>query len=85
MVLEEGIPDVFRHSGNSHHVTLTFLISLGTDAIVERDTVIPNQFESARGELAQSWVGIDDDDLLEQLYSSFVLVVNPWRIAAVLL
>ena len=65
LVLEEGIPDVFRHSGDSQHVILTFLVSRSTDAIVERDTVIPNQFESARGELAQSQVGIYDAHLLE--------------------
>jgi len=52
LVLEDGISDVFCHSGNSQDVALTFLVSLSTDAIVERDAIIPNQLESARGELA---------------------------------
>jgi hypothetical protein len=52
LVLEEGVPDIFRHSGHSLNVVLTFLVSLGVDAIVERVPVIPDQPESARRELA---------------------------------
>ena len=51
LVLEERIPDIFRNSGHSQNVTLTFLVSLDTDTIVERDSIVPDQPESAGREL----------------------------------
>jgi len=33
LVVEECIPDIFRHFGHSHDIALTFLVSLGTDTI----------------------------------------------------
>ena len=85
LILEERVPDIFRHSGHSQNVTLTFLVSLDTDTVVERDAIIPDQSESAKRESAQrSWVEVDPDHLLEQLLPSRVLDVPPERIVAVL-
>ena len=85
MILEEGISYIFRHSGDGQDVTLTFLISLNADAIVERDAVIPNQLESAGKELVQSRAEVDLGRLLKQLRPSLVLVVIPEWIITVLL
>ena len=54
LILEERVSYIFRHSGHGQGVSLTLLVSLDADAIVEHDTVIPNQLESAGGELVQS-------------------------------
>ena len=85
MILEEGISYIFRHSGDGQDVTLTFLISLNADTIVERDAVIPNQLESAGKELVQSRAEVDLGRLLKQLRPSLVLVVIPEWIITVLL
>ena len=58
LVLEERIPDILCHSGHSQNVGLGFLVSLDTDAIVERNAVIPDPPESSEKELAESWVGV---------------------------
>jgi len=70
LVLEERVPDVFRHPRHSQNVTLTFLVSLGCDTIVEHDAAIPNSPESTEGELTRRWVLVDRDHLLEQLHPS---------------
>ena len=84
LILEERVPDIFRHSRHCQNVALTFLISLGTDAIVERDAIIPDQPESARKELAHSWARVDPDHLLEQLRPLCVLAVTPESIVTAL-
>ena len=77
MILEECVSYILRHSGDGQDVTLTFLVSLNADAIVERDAVIPDQLESAGKELVQSRAEVDLGRLLEQLRPSLVLVVIP--------
>ena len=54
LILEERVSYIFRHSGHSQDVTLTFLVSIDADAIVEHNAVIPNRLESAGKELVQS-------------------------------
>ena len=85
LVLEECIPDILRHSRHSQDVTLTFLISIDANTIVEHDAVIHDQLESSRKELAQSRAEIDLGHLLEQLRPSFVLVFIPESIITALL
>ena len=85
MILEERVSYIFRHSGDGQDVTLTFLVSLNADAIVERDAVIPNQLESAGKELVQSRDEVDLGHLLEQLRPSLMLVIIPECIITVLL
>ena len=46
LIFEEGIPDIFRDSGRSQDVDLTFLVVLGIDAVAECVPVFPNQLES---------------------------------------
>lgn len=62
LVLEESIPDVFRHSGNSQNVAWTFLVVLDVYPIVERVPFIPDQPESASRKSARKRVGIDSDN-----------------------
>ena len=85
LVLEERVPDILRHSRHTNNVTLALLVSLATNTIVERDTVNPDQPESAGRESAQSWVGVGPKHPLEQLCPSRVLSLTPERIVAVLL
>ena len=77
MILEEDVSYIFRHSGHSQDVALTFLVSLDADTIVEYDAVIPNRLESAGKELVQSWAGADLGHLLEQLRPFLVVVASP--------
>jgi len=72
LVLEECIPDIFNYFRHSQNVTLTFLISLGVDTVVEHGTLIPNQLEGTGGESALLWVWIDHNHPLEQLCPSLV-------------
>ena len=74
LVLEEGIPDIFRHCGHSQNVILTLLVSLGVDATEEHIPIVPNRPESARRELALPWIRTHSGYLLEQLHPSLVLV-----------
>ena len=76
LVLKECIPDIFRHFRDSQNVTLTLLVPLRADTIVEHDAVIPNRPESSGGGLVQSCVRVDRGHLLEQLFPSFMLVVT---------
>ena len=43
LILEERVPDIFRHPRYSQNVALTFLISLGTDTVVEDGAVLIDQ------------------------------------------
>ena len=52
LIFEERIPDIFCHSGHSQSIVLTFLVSLGADAVEERAPIFPNQPESAERESA---------------------------------
>ena len=74
LVLEESISDIFRHSGHSQNIILTFLVSLDTDTTVEHSPLIPNQPESAERELERLRVEIDGVHPLEQIRPSPVLV-----------
>ena len=84
LVLEEHVTDILRHFGYSQNIALTFLVSLDTDTIVEHDAIVPDQPESTERELAQSWVGVYPDYLLEQLRPPFVLAVTPECVVTVL-
>ena len=66
LIVEEGVPDISRHSGYSLNIVLTFLIPLGIYAIVERIPIVPDQTESTEGRLAQLWVRVDSVHLLKQ-------------------
>ena len=81
MVLEEDIPDIFRHSGCSLDVILTFLVGQGVDTIIERVPIIPNWPESARGELEWQRVGVNSNHALKQLCPTFVLIFITENIA----
>ena len=85
MVLEEGVPYIFCHSGRGQNVALAFFITLGIDSIVECVAVVPDQPESAKRELAWRWVGTDSDYLLEQLHPVPVFVLTPYYAFIVLL
>ena len=85
MILEERVSYILRHFGHSQDVTLTFLVSIDADAIVEYNAVIPNRLESAGKELVQSRAGVDPGHLLEQLRPLIVLIITPeWIITAFL-
>ena len=72
LVVEEGVPDISRHSGYSLNIVLTFLIPLGVYAIAERIPIVLDQTESTEAQLAQLWVGVDSVHLLKQFRPLFV-------------
>ena len=83
LVFEECIPDIFRHARHGQNVILTSLVSLNVDTIAEHNAVISDQLESARRELARSWV--NPGHILEQLCPSLLLVGTPEYTIIVLL
>ena len=54
LVLKERILDIIHHLRHSQNIPLRFLVSLDADTIAQLIAFIPNQFEGARGGLAQS-------------------------------
>ena len=65
LIVEKSVPDIFRHSGYSLNIVLTFLIPLGVYAVVERIPIVPDQDKSAEGVLARLRVRVDSVYLLE--------------------
>ena len=74
LVVEDGVPDVFRDSGNSLNIVLAFFVILSIDAIAKNVAVILDQSESTGRESERCQVRVGSVHLLEQLRPSLVFV-----------